>query len=283
MPIIATEPISGGPFGPGFTVHVTTDLVGPIDPSSYWIVSVWDSANETEIEESSQILVSQQISDHQMFYWWNKGIDGNYMPFPPLSALADGKNVRVRIQLNDPTGEVIETTNFPVVWDTRSAVPFILGQIQANTGGNATMAADVATIKAASFATFGSQLVPISQLLQSPPIGLLVRELIGDLEGEGTLTRPEGPFNVNAFGLAWEVVAAGEGIGVDEGAPDTLFTHMLDLQLVHQLADANNETTSIASFDYGDAMWLFNPMLPHEVKYWIGPSVTLRMYWLLVV
>jgi hypothetical protein len=283
MPIEITEPVTGGAFGPAFTVHASTDIIGPIPADYFWLVELFDPVDEDHTQVSSNILVGDQASDHQMFYFWNSGIIGQFMPFPAWSTLANGATTNLRVSLHDQDGLMIESTTVSVKYDTQTNVPYILGTLSQNTAGLGALATDVADIKAASFASFGSQLVPISQLLQSPPIGLLVRELIGDLSGEGTLTRPEGPFNVNAFGLAWEVLEAGEGIGVAEGAPDRLVTHMLDLQLVHVLADANNETTSVVSFDYGDALWLFAPMLPHEVKYWIGPSVTLRMYWLLVV
>jgi len=280
MPGTLIAPTPGEPFGPGFLIRFESDFIGPFAPGTRWTVEYFDHLTEEFLfaNTADQPAVSHIMFDY-VWMGWNDVWNGNAI----FGHMLNGRQVEMRIQLVDPDGAVLDSVINTGVWDAVTGIPVLLTQIKNRIDSSSAISVDLADIKAASFASFGSQLVPISQLIQSPPIGLLVRELIGDLTGEGTLTRPVGGFNVNAFGLAWEVQAAGEGIGVSEGAPDMLVTHMLDLQLVHTLADANNETTSIARFAYGDAMWLFSPMLPHEVKYWIGPSITLRMYWLLVV
>lgn len=280
MPGTFINPIPGQPFGPGFQIQFQSDFIGPLASGTRWHVEYWD--HDTEQFAFAEAHDQPALSSTMFSYIW-MAWDDVWNSNAIFGSFRHGRTVDLKVQLIDPDGAILDEAINTGVWDAITGIPVLITQIKNRVETGSPISSDLADIKAASFASFGTQLVPISQLLQSPPIGLLVRELIGDLDGEGILTRPGGGFNVNAFGLAWEVQATGEGIGVDEGAPDTLETDMLDLQLIHVLADGNNETTTAVRFNYGDALWLFSPMLPHEVRYWIGPSIVLRMYWLLVV
>lgn len=282
MPITVTQPKVGGPFGPGFNFQVSSDFIGPITTPT-WRIEVYD--------ETLEILLYTMLNANSGSGFSSSGyFQGFLQTVPPQMSIPTGANAKIKVSLEGSSG-VVESTNQNIVLDE------ITGRVQVNYNrliaiGNqlsglgsvstdlADVKADVALVKAASFSTFDpSTVVPLSELLVAPPLGFLRRELITpDRTGEDELTHPLSP----AYGLTWEVVGAAAGIGVNEGAPDTLFTHMLDLQLIHTLGDSSLETTNRATFDYGDAMWLFEPARPTSVKYWIGPGVTIRFHWLVL-
>lgn len=286
MPIVVTVPPANGTIGPGLDFQASgfTDLV--VGDWIYYIAR--DTETNTGIMSTSQRVFG---SGPQSIKWQMNVIsltDPRYIiGFMQIGKPAN-EPMYVVIQHTDVDGVLKEqaTINNGYKWDATSGLMSILRVMDDNRnssipiGGFTELQTDVATIKAASFGTFDpSTIVPLSELLVAPPLGFLHRELITpDRTGEGTLTHTLAP----AFGLTWEVIGAGAGIGVSEGAPDTLVTHMLDLQLVHTLGDSSLETTARHTFDYGDAMMLFEPARPSLVNYWIGPSITIRFHWLVL-
>lgn len=287
MAITFTEPGVNAPFGPGFLVHVSTDTIGPMPSGTTWEISLLAADGETILNTDPPIPFDG-VSLFTTFgvkavddWRWNPAFGG-------MQHLADGF---IHAKLSAPIVGLIEEDQQAIKQDMITGMAYIqtallstvLRQLKTNTGNSGTIEADVAAIKAASFAEFGTNLIPISQLLQAPPLGFLHREQIEpDRTGEGELTRPVGPVSVDAFGLAWEFVDVAEGIGVQEGAPDRLVTRALELNTVHQLGDSSNENSFTAAFDYGDSFWLFPQLFPTVVRYWIGPGITVRFFWLVV-
>lgn len=281
MPITITAPEPNGPFGPGFSFSVTTDFVGPVT-SPQFRIELWDTNVEL-------LLYSQVVADPG-----SRSAGGWYISLititNPQVKIPTGSAVKLKVSY-EGTGGVVETKTQAQVLDEGTGRIFQLAQklaivqnqvanMSGVSGDLTTVKANVAQIKSASFSTFDpTTIVPLSELLVAPPLGFLRRELISpDRTGEDALTHPLAP----AFGLTWEVIDSAAGIGVAEGAPDRLVTHMLDLELVHTLGDASLETTATVSFDYGDAMWIFQPARPTFVRYWIGPGITLRFHWLVL-
>lgn len=273
--------------GPGIFVQVSSDFVGPLGIGSGWTIELWDASNETFWMGDPRIL-STSATLFKTF-----GVEGitDWRMNPPQGGFKHGATGTLRVKRTNQLFEEVDSGTRQVTVDLISGMSYIqtallsatLEQIKGNAADIAPLQADVTAIKSASFATFGSNLIPISSLIAAPPLGFLSREQIfPDRTGEGELTRPSGPVAVNAFGLAWEFVEVAPGIGVNEGAPDTLYTKPLQLNLVHTLGDSSLENTSIATFDYGDALWIFNPMLPTLVRYWIGPGITVRFFWLVI-
>jgi hypothetical protein len=275
MPITVSQPSTNGPFGPGFQFSVSSDFVGPIT-GPFWRIDIWDEPLEILLYSMTQGNTGSGNVSTGYF-------QGFLTTVPAQMKVPTGANVKLKVNLESSTG-VVETTSKNIVLDEitgRVMVTYnkliVIGNQLSGLGGVST---DLADVKLATFATFDpSTVVPLSELLVAPPLGFLHRELISpDRTGEGTLTHPGAP----AYGITWEFVDVAAGIGVNEGAPDTLWTHALDLQLVHTLGDSSLETTNRASFDFGDSMWLFDPARPTEVHYWIGPGVTCRFHWLVL-
>lgn len=287
MGITITLPTSGTPFGPGFVVSAVSDFIGPLLTDSYWTVDVINNGTEEFLERGVQVVTSTTSLNAT----YGVASLTSWMLNPAFGAKTHGQTVRMVVTLNEPDGDVIQSTSQTVTYDTQSGVPYLnsllLARMNSLISGSpqiTDLTADVATIKAATIAEFGTgTLVPISNIIQSPPLGFLGREqIIPDLEGEGVLTRPGGPFPVNAFGMCWEFVGVAAGIGINEGAPDTLWSQALELNLVHTTSDGAEVNTAVQQFAYGDGSWLFSPMLPTFVRYWIAPGLTVRLFWLVL-
>lgn len=276
------QPKTGWPFGPGYTIQVSSSFVGPL-VNPVWNFQLTSSDNET-------IYLSTVVIPGSAPWTVNQRFTTSIAPERKGPTLIGGDATLHATLSGD--GGIVEFQNVTVKFDPTSGVLLDLQDkitaIQNNVGSGgpsnaealATLQADMTTVKTASFATFDpSAIVPLSELLTAPPLGFLHRELITpDRTGEGALTHPLAP----AFGLTWEFVDVATGIGTREGAPDELWTKALQLQLVHTLGDSSLETTNTAEFPYGDAMWFFNPPRPSVVHYWLGPGITARFHWLVL-
>jgi hypothetical protein len=280
MPVTFIAPAEGAPFGPGFLFHVQSDFIGPIPAGSHWDLSLYNHTTEEFLEARAP----QLSTSHDFSGTWGIMPSLAITANPAFSSNVSGQSIELRAELKNSDAETIDSGTQVQTMNRTDGLPYLLSIFQTSMGTPSVVAADVSAIKAATFATFAEGVtVPISQMLGAPPMGFLSRELISpDRTGEGSLTRPSGPVGVDAFGIAWEVVGKAAGIGISEGAPDTLETHMLDLVLIHQLHDSNLEDTARASFNFGDALWMFPVPFPSSVSYWIGPGVTIRFYWLII-
>lgn len=280
---ITITPTSPTGVGPGFVIGLSTDIIGVPAPDSRWEITILDVGENTVITQQQPYLgtpSSMTIAVRE---------PGNGFSFG-ASNLLGGETVSISAKIQQPSVGVYDTgTLGSLTWNPTQNLVFAdyfntyyLLTHYGTFGPDQSAALE--EIRAASFAPFGPDIsVPIQSLIQAPPLGFLRRELITpDRNGEDTLTRVVGPVAVDAFGLAWEFVGVAPGIGVSEGAPDELFTKALELQLVHTLGDSTLIESAHAQFNFGDAFWIFSPMLPTYVRYWIGPGVTVRFFWLII-
>lgn len=280
---ITVIPVNNGMIGPGMYITVESSVVGPPQPGSLWVIEIMDSGEDIVMQHQQKVFSSGgetfpvgMMSDDGAFGIGEGGV-------------TDGGTVSISVHIQQPTAGVFDTgTVGGVTWNPNQNAVFAnmintRWQIQHGVFGSDEAAA-LEEIRTATFAPFGPDIrVPIESLISAPPLGFLRRELITpDRTGESTLTRTVGPVAVDAFGLAWEFVSVAPGIGTNEGAPDELFTKALELQLVHTLGDSTLIESAHAQFNFGDAFWIFTPMLPTYVRYWIGPGVTVRFFWLII-
>jgi hypothetical protein len=290
MVVTIVAPQTGAPFGQGFTVSASSDFVGAIT-NPLWIIEIRDNDN-VELWNNWVLAAGSPFSVPFITGYKeplpSQVFDGITIDRLPTWATI-GDSVRLNVILSGNAG-VVDSGHVDVVlsadMNTRvlskvlKSSDVVTADVSTIKSTMNVMSADVTAIKGSTFKTFGPGVVtPIAELISAPPLGFLHRELITpDRSGEGNLTHTLSP----AFGLTWEVISAGEGIGVEEGAPDSLVTKMLQLQLIHTLGDSSQETTFTGVFDYGDALLIFTPPLPSIVRYWIGPSIVVRFHWLVL-
>jgi len=125
--------------------------------------------------------------------------------------------------------------------------------------------------------------LPVIQTLAHPPIGFLRREIIsGTFTGGGDLTRPSGPFNVDAWGLSWDFFSVPAPFGYDLGQPIVYHNRMIQLSANHAGTDGHVFISEFHSFFSEGIYWLWDNALPTNIHYEIAPGVVVVFFWLLV-
>jgi hypothetical protein len=278
MPITVVAPQPGDKFGQGFAISVSSDFTGPIQNPQWWIEfrdtdgtklwSVWSFPfNASSLPNGSNYRAS-----------------GNTVDAPPVW-MNPGQNGKLRVELRGSAGAV-ETTDVTVEL-SMEATPVIisqqLGPIAAQSTSISQITQDVGAIREAVSLEWAPGIIgTISDLLFHPGPGFLVRELIGDFEGIQSFQRTAPGVGVNAFGLMWEVVSYGGGIGIDPTTPVFFETQLLLVEQRHTLADDQEYTSNVSEFHYSGGLYLFEPSFPTRINVTIAPSVTMRFWWLLV-
>lgn len=280
MAVTIAQPVDGGPVGIGFMVDVDSTFVGPLETGSFWRIEIFaPSAPETFVYRQDV----QTGTNHANIILGLKPLAEQ--PFPWAStALVQDAPVLLTATLRSPT-TALESLTIDAVWDTTSGVPYILQHIL--NGLATTPVPTTALLESIDDAVHmgfpGLPRLPLIDFFNGPVVMPTVRELITpDRTLEGTLERPGGPFDVNAFGLEWEVVSFPPGNGVKQGAPDRWSRRILDLQLVGTDASSNEYTRSYESYDVDHYRVTWNPLGLTRIQYWIEPGTTIRFYWLLL-
>jgi len=144
------------------------------------------------------------------------------------------------------------------------------------------MNANISTILADITKTFAPGIAgKIADLLLKPSPAFIVRELIGDFTGQFSVDRPSGPIGVDAFGINWEVLSYGGGIGIDPTTPQRFGLNILDLDIRYTDNDGHVFTGDAPVFDYSNGYYFWPTSFPTVIEGTIVPSVELRLYWLL--
>lgn len=279
MPTTIQNPIVGAPFGPGFEIQLSSTFIGPID-GPFWQVDIITTDTE-------HILYSQAIPTNSPGF----STDAFYIGFVgtpiPNKFTIHGADVTLSVKLTGSAG-VVETTTRAVkldeiqgrIMEVSNKVAQVSAQVSALSGFTAPQ---FDAILAGITSTFGGTIAQtIGQFFTRPPLSAVTRELIGDFSGSVSFTRTAPGVGVNAFGITWEVISYGGGIGLDTGVPVRFETELLDLAVVYGDADAHEFVGSADVYVFSNYYRFFDPAFPKRIDVVIAPSVVLRFYWLLV-
>lgn len=278
-PLVITTPgLDGLPYGPGFDV-VGGMGSGPLPTEQYWEHIISSSAGGTETEHVTT-LTSRTLSFNETSY-----VQGSTVLVPNVtSAIPHGATGTLTIRLRT-SSQILEQTSRPIVIDWQSGYQHLIAlrQSTATSGGFAEAdRVQLAQVKALSAFNLGAWLPELAAALEAAAQFPYGAELIGDRQGAGVLTRPGGGFNVNAFGIKFEIVAGWPpGYGIDEGNPDFFHDQVLELNLTGQVTGGDITITDNQWFHGPNGSWVWNLNIPYQVLYWISPGITVRFWWLL--
>lgn len=278
--VVAPE---GGFIGPGMQVNVVSTAFGPFPPGATLSINVFQTGGETLCGKWSFPINTNVVFPVLDLDSLNPG--------PYRAIVPEGGNVTLTTTITSDLGVFDTGTTTGLTWHTEGQIQNLLKELNeaVTTGGFSTedRATLVASNEAVTMSFPGLPAFPLSSLLQlfgplaKPPVGFLTRELIGDYSGNVTFTRPSGPVGVDAFGLTWEVLTYGGGIGLDTGVPVRFETRLLDVQVQHTDHDGHLFVSHADEFDFSNWYLFFDPAFPTQVDVAIGPSVEIRFYWLL--
>lgn len=281
MPITITDPPTSGVFGPGFHFQVSSNFVGPVVNPSFEIDIL-----TTNLEGyAHQMQVPLSATPY--------AASGQYLSTTtvtlPSPLIKNGDAAVLRVQLVGNSG-VVEELDRPISFDGVQGALYQLFQNllqQSSSGFSATDRANLATVKTQTMVSFpgiaGFGLGDIARFLgpfSHPPLGFIHRVLIGDYDTAAALTRPAPGIGVNAFGLAWEVVSYGGGIGLDPGAPLRFDVPIMTVDLEHTDSAGHDFVSATYLADFSNYYWFFDPAVPTRVNVYPTPSYTVRLYWL---
>lgn len=280
MVVTFVQPVTGGPFGPGFGVDLDSDFIGPLPSGSFWLVWV---ATTDDPEDPIQSALIPTTSNAKSFVFGRDGLLGDPL-IPATLDFAHGNTVSITASLQSPTAVLDEGTT-TVTWDMASGVPFVLQEaIGAAAGLSVDQEAQLEEIDRVVHMDLGGLgRIGLSELVGLPSAGFTIRQTITpDRSGEGDLDRPGLGLDVAALGLEWEWVVIPPGNGSRSGAPLRQSRRVLDLQLVGTDGATNEYTRSFDSFDVEHLRYTFNPVGLTRIHYWIEPGSVVRFHWLIL-
>jgi hypothetical protein len=266
-------------WGPGFALDATTDLIGPIPIDWNWVVE-WLTGpvgNEQIITTSYPI---QTVQHRLRVTFLETPVSFAIEPFSTMTS-TEG-SVRVRLQM--PSTQIVEEAQIPIRPDLQTGVLYQLRRQTQATGGftEQDRAQLTQTAMSVGFGIGGGWTDLAQDLIATVGRRILGTELIvPDLSGEGVLTRPGGPFGVNAFGIQWQLLSAPPGIGFDEGVPDR--TEIDHMQLTFMRGSSQGLVTVDSRYVADiNGQWVWGLDSPDQLDYFVIPGVTVRAWWLLL-
>lgn len=281
MPVTITTPAPNRPFGPGFITSFATS-VGVVELGSTWRLRIRaPDAGETIVDAGSAVADTPSLST---VFGFNTSGAVTLQARNPI--IAQGETATFTVELLNPQQVVIDSGSVPIVYDRVSGVEWLAWykpNAATGTGGfTETDRQQLAETKALMAFNIGGWLPALEAALQGLSQFPYGAELITpDRVGGGQLERPGGGFNVNAFGIRYQIISKPPGIGIDEGGPPSYELPLLELGLVSQIAGGAEVNVDSHWFSDENGTWVWNFNVPFKVLYWIQPGVTVRFWWLL--
>jgi hypothetical protein len=279
VPIQFTQPTVGGAFGPGFVLDVRTDIVGPLPVNWHWSIEILTGpANEELVIQTAYDLDAGDQHRLRIDY----GVNPLLFTVPRSQMVSDTGFVRAR--LVDSSLLIQDEGQIAIHPDWQTGVLYQLSQRAQASGGLSTeQAVQLAQTNAAMGFSIGGGWSDLANDL----VGLVGRRIIGleliepDRSGEGALTRPGGPFGVNAFGIQWQLIDRPPGIGLDEGVPDRTEFDYQQLTFMRGTSQGLVPTDSRYVRDL-NGQWVWGLDSPDQLDHFIMPGVTVRFWWVVL-
>jgi hypothetical protein len=276
-------PVSGQPFGPGFHVSVSSDFIGPLPQGSFWDIRLLPDPESPESNRWGWKITTTGPSTDGVL-----GFDEGIRALEPgESDLVHGQDAFLQARLMQDIITVLDSGTIPVRADFTTGVPFLYGGATA-TGGftenDRIMLAQVnASAVPAIFWWLAGQITPelISLLagrLRTPPGA----RLIGDFgEGPHSFGGPEIGTFFKWVGIEWALMQHAEGIGTDEGNPQTTEISWGQISRLRRTSSGEDiiDETWYEARRHGSSYW--GTEEPSGIALYVMPSVVVRMSWLI--
>jgi hypothetical protein len=275
----------GSFIGPDMQITAFSSATGPLVPGSTLLIDFYQSGGET-------LCLRYQFTPSLGYNFVTLDTD-HLNPGPYTAILAPNAATTILTSIVSASGTFDSGTTTGLTWNTEGQIPLSMKKLDdlVSTGGftteDRTQLAAIDTNVTSVLAGILTDIPGfagnvINNIIGQPAPGLITRSEIGDFTECGALTRPAFGVEVDAFGLAWEVISIGGGVGIDPSVPQRFEPWLLQLEQRHSDHDGHEYTSAAVRFDYSNGYWFFQPILPHLINYCILPSATLRFYWLLI-
>lgn len=283
MSLTVITPVSGGNFGPGFTVTWTLDTVGPFEPGSTWTLELSAPAGEN-------VMTRQFVPYHanpMQTQFVNTVVIEQSLLTHAKSEFADGADGQLKIFLTQPIAGVSETTDIPVIIDRRAGANVELANWMTlhppvSTGLTELQEEKLDIVQASVARNVGipgvSDLISgIASQIDNP--GLAWGSFSGayELEGDGAIADLVDALQ-NRWGVYWLATTIPAGLGHVHGQSEEYLNRLVQFRTVHARSGISY-VSEIADFNYHGALWQFAYPDPIAVEYSILPGVHLQVRW----
>jgi hypothetical protein len=281
VPITIAYPDDGAPFGPGFRINLSSDLVGPPAVGFKWQLDLFGAPPV----ESIYCRWTFQAPDLEPREYITGDDDLNDQVFGPADPrMPQGSDALLRVVLLDGT-QVQESIDRPVKIDYTSGAPRslaekILGMEGGMTGAQAEQLMQLHVLNVWSF--LGAALPELGGILSTYLPNVLTCIPHGSpISGDGELHRGSDPNSISALGFRFDVVSRAPGIGIDEGAPDKV--EIAAVQFAATKLDRDgNEVWYDSWIEYGITgahLWNINDRI-YRLHYSVTPGLEVTVCWL---
>lgn len=283
MPLIITRPGDNEPFGPGFTVSVESDFIGPFEPGSYWQLILNSVPAEDPIANMIVPLTAHTLN--RTFVDQNGSI---FNPVPGRTGWLTGDAAVLSARIFNPANELLETTSVSVELDRQSGQVAELAEwmkVNIAAAGQALTEEEhdaiiitQAAVTADIGPNIGDLIQSIGKLIINPP--LAVGSLSSppyELEGDGEI--PDiGEITNSKFGLYWLATEIPPGLGRVHGNTDEFQNRLVQFRTLHALGGVEL-VTEIFDANWHGGLWTWKTPKPSAIEYSILPGVHLQVRW----
>lgn len=170
MPIIIQEPESGGGFGPGFTVDIRTDIVGPVQLPR-WLIENFPSGGSEAVREHTFVPTDPHNFEGVVFM-------GDQAVTRPTAPWRDGQPATLRITLLS-NNQLVEETTIPVVNQETVGRVFQLSQQVTGNGGalSPIQAQQLEETHASTFPAISMDDLTLQEISSGPQGGVVSAQL----------------------------------------------------------------------------------------------------------
>lgn len=282
MPITIVTPQTGDPFGPGFLVTASTNLVGPLPTDAYWQFILTAPPNEDILASNFQLSAAHTTS--RVFFsgsptvtqytWgqtnWTTGDSAQLVVELRSSSSGLLETASVQVTLDRQTGQVAELADYLRTHGTSS------GAGLSEEEHNAVLQTNVGVIAMAGI----NPLELVGDLVQAiathNPLGYGSLSVIYTLTGDGELPNedPVAP----KWGVYWVAVTIPAGLGHFHGQSEEYNPRLIQWRTVHEVGGTEMVTSFIDSQTHGE-LWKFPVQTPRRLEYSILPGVVIQAQW----
>lgn len=289
MPITLLPPVDNLYVGPGSTVTVSTNFIGPFPTGTFWEMEIRRTGDEFILSAGRNDNFTNTSTLYPNVFIQPTGVQvPQWYPQPPAAA-QPAQSATLVIRLRETPSTVLEQTSSPIQWRPEPAgVAWVqsLGAAQAGGGFtttdrsvlNAVLPA-VRTLLPNAFAGGPQLLMQAIDLVRGPPRSMLRPFGSQLISGRGSLSA-QPPGALHSFGGTWQVAVIPAGYGKDDGQVTEWNRRIGQLVVIREGASEDLYIDVLEDTHRGNDFILWQFPNPSQINYDIAPGVTLLWEWL---
>jgi hypothetical protein len=280
--LIITSPTTGEPFGPGFQLTASSTFVGPLEPDSFWLITLTAPANEDIMLTMTVPTVTNALST--LVVQGSLQLPG-VVEGRPLWVTGEG--AQIQIDLVEPIGGIADSGTVQVILDRQTGQnaelqTWIQQQLLAQPVGLTTEQGEQLTRVESSIAISAgiNPLELVGDVVQAiathNPLGYGSLSVVYTITGDGELPN-EDPI-LPKWGVYWLATVIPVGLGHRHGQSEEYPSRLIQWRTVHEVGGTEMVTAINDSETHGE-LWRFPTQTPRRLEYSILPNVVVQAQW----